>query len=129
MFLKNVIFWSHGRGTIPYDVLCALILIFIFLTPTGFFQDWPRVNAPQQFQTGHTLIRTRDDSGATVYNVRLPAELASVEPATLRRNIQLFLEHKLKKSVSVARVQPIYGGDGNILGFSVWTDTAIKTGF
>jgi hypothetical protein len=126
MFLKNVIFWSYGRGTLPYDILCALILIFIFATPSSVFQDWPRVNAPQQFQTGHALIQTRDHLGNVVYNVRLPAELMSVEPAVLNQNIQWFLEKYLKKHLNIARTQPIYGGDGKIVGFSVWTDDVTK---
>lgn len=127
MFLKNVFFWSYGRGTIPYDLLCALILAFIFLTPSSFFQDWPRVSAPQQFQTGHALIQTRDNSGNVVYNVRLPADLTSVEPAALNKNIQLFLEKQLKKPLFITRVQPIYGGEGSIVGFSVWIDIKTKT--
>jgi hypothetical protein len=122
MFLKNVIFWSYGRGTIPYDILCALILIFIFLTPSSYFRDWPRVNAPQQFQTGHALIQTRDNMGHVVYNVRLPADLTSVAPAVLHKNIQLFLARQLNRPLNITRVQPIYGGEGDIVGFSVWID-------
>ncbi|MDR1728901.1 MAG: hypothetical protein LBT74_13430 [Acidobacteriota bacterium] len=29
--------WSHNRGTVPYDIICILILAFIFLTPRGCF--------------------------------------------------------------------------------------------
>jgi hypothetical protein len=36
--LKSLLFWSYGRSTWQYDVLCALILAFIFLTPQGWFQ-------------------------------------------------------------------------------------------
>lgn len=35
--LKSVFFWSYGRTTWQYDVLCALILAFIFLTPKAWF--------------------------------------------------------------------------------------------
>ena len=35
--LKGLLFWSYGRSTWQYDVLCALILAFIFLTPQGWF--------------------------------------------------------------------------------------------
>jgi hypothetical protein len=34
---KRVIFWNYGRTTWQYDVLCALILAFIFLTPKSWF--------------------------------------------------------------------------------------------
>lgn len=36
--LKGLLFWSYGRSTWQYDILCALILAFIFLTPQGWFK-------------------------------------------------------------------------------------------
>jgi hypothetical protein len=35
---KKVILWSYGRTTWQYDVLCVLILAFVFLTPKGWFE-------------------------------------------------------------------------------------------
>lgn len=37
--LKRIILWSYGRTTWQYDVLCALILAFIFLTPKTWFRE------------------------------------------------------------------------------------------
>jgi hypothetical protein len=34
---KKLFFWGYARNTWQYDVLCALILAFIFLTPQGWF--------------------------------------------------------------------------------------------
>lgn len=39
--LGRVIFWTYARGTWQYDVLCGLILAFIFLTPRDFFAKPP----------------------------------------------------------------------------------------
>jgi hypothetical protein len=36
--IKSIFFWSYGRTTWQYDVLCALILAFIFLTPRSWFE-------------------------------------------------------------------------------------------
>ena len=36
--IKAVILWNYGRKTWQYDVLCALILAFIFLTPQRWFE-------------------------------------------------------------------------------------------
>jgi hypothetical protein len=33
----RVIFWTYSRGSWQYDILCGLILAFIFLTPKEFF--------------------------------------------------------------------------------------------
>jgi hypothetical protein len=29
--------WSYERGTLQYDIICALILLFIFLVPRSCF--------------------------------------------------------------------------------------------
>jgi hypothetical protein len=34
---RKIFLWSYGRSTWQYDVLCALILAFIFLTPKNWF--------------------------------------------------------------------------------------------
>ncbi len=36
---KSIFFWSHGRSTWQYDILCVLILAFVFLTPKGWFDQ------------------------------------------------------------------------------------------
>ena len=45
--VKKLFFWGYARNTWQYDVLCALILAFIFLTPQIWFDTgsamkiWP----------------------------------------------------------------------------------------
>jgi hypothetical protein len=35
--IARVIFWRFRRGSWQYDILCGLILVFIFLTPKSVF--------------------------------------------------------------------------------------------
>lgn len=35
--IRRLFFWGYARNTWQYDVLCALILAFIFLTPQSWF--------------------------------------------------------------------------------------------
>jgi uncharacterized membrane protein YkgB len=35
--MRNIINWSYERGSWQWDVLCILILSFIFLTPKSWF--------------------------------------------------------------------------------------------
>ena len=37
--IKSIVFWSYGRTTWQYDVLCALIVAFVFLTPKSWFEQ------------------------------------------------------------------------------------------
>ncbi len=39
--IGNVIFWTYSRGSWQYDLLCASILAFIFLTPKEYFVKPP----------------------------------------------------------------------------------------
>jgi hypothetical protein len=35
--IRSIFVWSYERGTIQYDIICALILAFIFLVPPSCF--------------------------------------------------------------------------------------------
>ncbi|MCS6874036.1 MAG: hypothetical protein N2Z23_04460 [Pyrinomonadaceae bacterium] len=54
--LKKVILWEYERGTWQYDLLCALIIAFIFLTPKSWFE--------KEFKTttarGRVVIKQED---------------------------------------------------------------------
>ncbi|HET9784904.1 MAG TPA: hypothetical protein VFP94_08105 [Terriglobales bacterium] len=43
--LASYLWWSYPRGSLQYDIMVALILAFIFLTPRHFFRDQPRPQA------------------------------------------------------------------------------------
>jgi hypothetical protein len=40
--LKKLLFWNYARNTWQWDVLCVVILIFIFLTPKSWFENGER---------------------------------------------------------------------------------------
>ncbi|HKQ73619.1 MAG TPA: hypothetical protein VJ810_07840 [Blastocatellia bacterium] len=42
--IKNIILWSHSRGTWQYDALCLLIVLAVFLVPSSYFGDRDRAN-------------------------------------------------------------------------------------
>ncbi len=44
--IKRIFFWSYARNTWQWDVLCALILAFIFLTPKSWFETGELKNSP-----------------------------------------------------------------------------------
>lgn len=33
----KILIWSFERGTLPYDIICALILAFVFIVPRSCF--------------------------------------------------------------------------------------------
>jgi hypothetical protein len=58
---KRVFFWTYPRTSWQWDVLCVLILVFIFLTPKSWFDN-------TAFQRSHaaqtTIILSADVIGA-----------------------------------------------------------------
>ncbi len=57
----RVIFWTYSRGSWQYDILCGLILAFIFLTPREFFVRPPfytREEPKKIEQKGHAPEKT-----------------------------------------------------------------------
>lgn len=87
--LKKILFWSYERGSLPYDVMCVLILAFIFLAPNHFFQS--RVSAAPVIVRG--------------------AEIGPTGPDNLKRTIQDYLERK-GHPVSISRIETAEDSSG-----------------
>ena len=51
--IRSYILWQHERGTLHYDIMVTLILIFVFFSPRLInFNDKP--GPPNQHRTGRT---------------------------------------------------------------------------
>ena len=37
--LTRLLLWDYGRASLPYDVLCLLLLLFLFLVPPAWLED------------------------------------------------------------------------------------------
>jgi hypothetical protein len=48
---KKIIFWNYSRTSWQWDVLCVLILVFIFLTPKSWFET-------AAYQQNHDAVKT-----------------------------------------------------------------------
>jgi hypothetical protein len=118
--LHDITFWSYERGTLQYDILCALILIFIFLTPRHFFQDWPVINNPHQFKFGEQIVHTVDDNGNPVLNVSTELVPANQDATVVRSVAKTQLQKTLNRPISIADIKPILGENGETIGYSVW---------
>ena len=65
--LKNVFLWSYERTTWQWDVLCVLILVFIFLTPKTWFETGElEIRQRHQTTVATTLLMTPDLVGNEV---------------------------------------------------------------
>jgi hypothetical protein len=65
--IKGFILWSHERGTIQYDVMVTLILLFVFFSPRVInFNDRPVERNPHPSD----IIVSPDGSGGIVYQIQ-----------------------------------------------------------
>ena len=50
---RSIFVWSYERGTLQYDIICALILAFIFFIPRGCFVSKKTVKPEAAAQNIH----------------------------------------------------------------------------
>ena len=87
--LKKILFWSYERGSWQYDVMCVLILAFIFLSPNHLFES--KVAAAP-------VVVSADEIGI-------------VDSNDLEKAIKDYL-HKKGHSVSIARIETAEDSSG-----------------
>jgi hypothetical protein len=90
-FLKKIVFWNYPRNTWQWDVLCVLILIFIFLTPKGWFTSSERrvsLAHPKPTSTlrvNSEVVEKEADKAAIQQRVRLLTGRPDVEVINIRK--------------------------------------------
>ncbi|HKQ85847.1 MAG TPA: hypothetical protein VJS43_03655 [Candidatus Acidoferrales bacterium] len=123
--IVNTIFWSYERGSWPYDVLVALILIFVLATPRSWFQDGPRPTVPASSQV--QLISEDPGSNESVYRVdaRLlpPDKRASKSTPELERGTHEILARTVPalqdRTFQVEKIDFVRASDGTVLNYDV----------
>jgi hypothetical protein len=107
-FLQKLFFWSYGRSTWQYDVLCVLILAFIFLTPRNWFENSER---------GHRELHQNGSTTATrlllVWPENSPANPGTAEVEKRVRGITN------RADVRITDTRPVRDAGGQIVAYEV----------
>ena len=106
--LKKLIFWEFSRGSRPYDLACALILAFIFLTPREFFRDQPRPKSvallPSEPGSSHFWIE--------------PERLHATDEAGRAREAEVLVHEQAgSRDRTLVRLETIYDSGKEVQGF------------
>jgi hypothetical protein len=107
--MKRFLLWSFERGSVQYDVICAVIVAFIFLTPPSAFNDRPEF---MRIPDDQAIRQTSDDDGRTVYTVKENTEQAAIDR----------LKTLLGKPVTISRSEPVYDTTGALVAYSIWIE-------
>lgn len=126
--IKNVILWSHERGTWQYDFLCALIIGTIFLAPGSYFGDRDRFN-DNAVKANESLV-SASKPGKTVQEVSvtdLQSFLSRLNKSELMLNapqeaLSLYLSDKFKQDVRVSKFEPFINPQTRVNGYKVWIE-------
>ncbi len=112
--LKGYFWWTHPRGSVPYDVMVSLILAFIFLAPIWInFRDKPQPRPPHQ-----TEVVMRQDGDGLVCTVDASAVRAGSD-AQIRESLLRVIE-PLTGGVTIDRYTAVRDRDQNITAYKVW---------
>jgi hypothetical protein len=119
---SRIIFWTYERGTVPYDIAVAAIVLFVLLTPRSWYHDRPQMEPTKQ-EAG--IVQTADDekAGTQTFNVD-PRLLASPLPKT---ELEHQLHDAIRKNVQdlqgrpfqIVKSEPVLDKDGNVVYFVV----------
>lgn len=103
--LRGLLLWSYSRKTWQYDVLCAVILAFIFLTPKSWFET-SELHRPGMHQSPFTSILLVEPEPVAVQ-----ADKAEVE-----RRVRQLLG---RPEAQVSEVRTRRDAQGRILAYEV----------
>jgi len=116
--IRDYIFWSYERGTIQYDVMVTIILLFVFLSPRLInFKDKPVEHNPHR--TGVAVVP--DGQGGLIYQIEAAAVGQAVgnDDSVIRGELLQIIE-PISGEVSITKVESVRDGSGRVLSYKVW---------
>ncbi len=117
LLASRSIFWRYERGSWQYDVICAVILAFIFLTPRSWFHDRPTLGLTNlRNDQGIVEIGHAHDGWHYLVDARLIASRAPLKADDAARQI---LEQRLHRPVTVKAIFALRNRNDVVLGYTV----------
>lgn len=108
--LRRLILWDYQRGVWQYDVICILIVLFIFGAPREWFSDQPRIPYAAQITS-----LPAEQGEATFW---IEPELVNAVPEEKRlTEIGKLLNTRTRKQYAITRIEPIYDSEHEVKGY------------
>ena len=110
--LGRFIFWDFPRASWQYDLMVALILAFIFITPRDVFRDQPKAAS---------VVMLPDDRGVGQYWIE-PELLVGAPEGQLVPRASSLVKTRYKTRKDIVRVEPIFDSEKEIKGYMAFTE-------
>jgi hypothetical protein len=112
--IRGYILWQYERGTLHYDIMVTLILIFILFSPRVInFNDKPIARNPHPTE----VVVTADAEGRLVYQVAASA-VAPGDDNSVRDQLLRIIE-PISGAVSIVSYEPVSDGKGKVQSYKV----------
>jgi hypothetical protein len=113
--IRGYIFWSYERGSLHYDIMVTLILLFVFLSPRILnYKDKPVERIPHL--TGVVVIP--GEKGEFIYQIQASA-VKTVQGGDTNRQLEKIIE-PISGAVSIVRYETVNDASGHLQSYKVW---------
>jgi hypothetical protein len=113
-------FWTYERGSLHYDIMVTVILLFLFIAPR--FIDFKDRPAPEvALESKEVLVRYAGPTGHVqrfIYTVRASDVQGVKDPAALQ-DAALKIIQPLVGPVTVERITPVKDTKGQTVAYDV----------
>ena len=123
--LKRYFYWTYERGSVHYDVMVSLILVFLFLSPRFIdFGDRPVATVP--LRDSEVLVKEAGTSGQKnrfIYEIRASNTTGSPNPSqsdTDRRAAILRVVEPISGEVTLDHYEPVLDAKGKVVAYDAW---------
>lgn len=122
--LSNYFWWTYERGSLHYDVMVTLILIFLFVSPRFIdFKDRPTETVA--LRSSEVLVREAGQVGSSaqfIYQIRtdVPGGPKPSQTDDDRRTSILRVIEPISGDVTFERAEPVYDEQKHIVAYNAW---------
>lgn len=115
--IRGYILWSYERGSLHYDIMVTLILLFVFVSPHYInFKDKPVERNPHP--TGVVVIPGAQ--GGFIYQIPASAVNAAAG-ADVREQLVSIIE-PISGAVNITRYEAVKDASGHVQSYKVWVE-------
>jgi hypothetical protein len=113
--IRGYIWWVYERGSIHYDIMVTIILIFVLFSPYWInFNDKPVERNPHP--TG--LVVAPDKQGGFIYQIESSAVTAKDETG-IQNQLRQIIE-PVSGAVTISKYERVKDAKGHVVSYKVW---------
>jgi hypothetical protein len=113
--IRSYVLWQHERGTLHYDIMVTLILVFVFFSPRVIdFNDKPTLRSPHPSD----VVVASDAQGGLLYEISASGITPGDDQSV--RDQLLHIIEPISGEVAIVKYEGLSDGKGQVRGYRVW---------